>query len=118
MKMTQLNNFPYLEGVTPQEISNLNHIATGITEEQMQRFVQIYTSRRKKPQDILLFTLLGFIIVAGVQRFVLGQIGMGIIYLLTFGFCFIGTIVDLINHKSLTDEYNHKIAIETLAMVR
>jgi TM2 domain-containing membrane protein YozV len=116
--MTNSTNFLYLDGITTDEIGHLNHIATSLDEAQMQKFIQLYASRRKKPQDILLFTLLGFIIVAGVQRFVLGQIGMGLIYLFTFGFCLIGTIVDLINHKSLTDEFNRKVAIETLAMVR
>lgn len=116
--MTNSNNFLYLEGITPQEVSNLNHIATSLDEAQMRNFTQLYAARRKKPQDILLFTLLGFVIIAGVQRFVLGQIGMGLLYLFTGGFCFIGTIVDLINHKSLTDEFNRKVAIETLAMIR
>ena len=65
-----------------------------------------YRGKRRSPQEILLFTLLGFIIIAGVQRFVIGQIGMGILYLLTGGLCLIGTIVDLVNHRTLALEYN------------
>ena len=66
---------------------------------------------------ILLTALLGFVGLAGVHRFIVGQIGMGILYLLTAGLCFIGTIVDLINHKKLALEYNQRVARETLMMV-
>jgi TM2 domain-containing membrane protein YozV len=66
---------------------------------------------------ILLLALLGFVGLAGVHRFVIGQIGMGLLYLLTAGLCFIGTIVDLINHKQLAIEYNQKTAREVLMIV-
>jgi TM2 domain-containing membrane protein YozV len=45
------------------------------------------------------------------------QIGLGIIYLLTLGLCFIGTIVDLINYQKIAFEYNTKIAREIATMV-
>ena len=54
---------------------------------------------------ILVTTILGFFGVAGVQRFLTGQIGMGLLYFFTAGLCFIGTIIDLINHKRLTYVY-------------
>ena len=78
----------------------------------------IYSGKRKNPQDILLFTLLGFVVVAGVQRFVVGQIGMGLLYLFTGGFCLIGTIVDLINYKSLALEFNQKMAFESFHIAK
>ena len=46
-----------------------------------------------------------------------GQNGMGILYLFTGGLCFIGTIVDIINHKQLAFDYNQQMARETMAMV-
>lgn len=116
--MTNNNPFIHLDGVSNDELMHLNHIASGLNENQLRNFYQIYSSRRKKAQDILLFTLLGLIVIAGVQRFVLGQIAMGIVYFLTGGFCLIGTIVDIINHKSMTDEYNRKVANEVLLLVR
>jgi len=112
------NPFIHLDGITNEELMNLNHITAGLEESKLRTFVQIYATRRKKAQDILLFTLLGLVIIAGVQRFVLGQIAMGILYFFTGGFCLIGTIVDLINHKSMTEEYNLKMATEVLAVVR
>lgn len=112
------NPFVHLDGITNVELINLNHLTAELDEAKLRNFIQIYASRRKKAQDILLFTLLGLVIIAGVQRFVLGQIGMGIIYFFTGGFCLIGTIIDLINHKSMTEEYNIKIASEILLVVR
>ena len=107
-----------LRGVTSDELQFLEQLTNGFNEQQAKNFVLIYGNKRKDPQDILLFTLLGFVIIAGVQRFVTGQIGMGLLYLFTGGFCLIGTIVDLINYKNLTQEYNRKVALEAAQMAR
>jgi TM2 domain-containing membrane protein YozV len=77
----------------------------------------VYNGKRQKPDTILITTCLGFVIVAGVQRFILGQIGMGILYLLTGGLCLIGTIIDLINYRRMTYEFNMKMANESLSMI-
>ena len=107
-----------LKGMSPDEYSYLRQILTGMDERQSQNFVAFYSTRRKDPQEILLFTLLGFLGIAGIQRFIIGNIGMGILYVLTAGLCFIGTIVDIINHKSLTFEYNRKAANECAQLVK
>lgn len=107
-----------MKGMGPEEYNYLQQCMNGMTARQSQQFIMFYSNKRKSPQDILLFTLLGFVVIAGVQRFVLNQVAMGIIYLFTFGFCFIGTIVDVINHRSLAFEYNQKAAFECAHMVR
>lgn len=84
-----------------------------MSDQQQQQFLSIYGTRRKDPQTILLLSLLGLIIIAGIHRFVLEEIGMGILYFLTGGLCLIGTIVDAINYKNLTWEYNQKKAMES-----
>jgi len=61
---------------------------------------------------MLIFCLVGLFVVPGLQRFILGQIGMGLLYLFTVGLCFIGSIVDLVNHKTLALEYNKTMAYE------
>ncbi len=81
-------------------------------EEELHNFVNIYRSRRRDPQVILLTALLGFIGIAGIHRFIINNIGMGVLYFFTAGLCFIGTIVDLINYKNLTFEYNQKTALQ------
>lgn len=107
-----------LRGMSPVEYSYLQQVMVGMDERQSQNFVMFYSGKRKSPQDILLFTILGFLGIAGIQRFVVGQMGMGILYILTAGLCFIGTIVDVINHKSLATDYNQKAAYESLQMVK
>jgi TM2 domain-containing membrane protein YozV len=112
------SQFMALPGITPQEYTYLQTATNGLNEQQLRTFLMIYSGKRKSPSDILLFTLLAFVGIAGVQRFVMGQIGMGILYFLTGGLCLIGTVVDLINHKDLAFEHNQKMAFESLQMTR
>ena len=107
-----------LKGLTPEEFQYLQQIMSGMNEEQAKQFVMYYSGKRQSASDLLLYTLLGLIVVAGVQRFVIGQIGMGILYFFTFGLCFVGTIVDAINHKSLANEHNQKMALECANLVK
>lgn len=107
-----------LKGMSLEEYSYLKQVVAGMNPRQSQNFVIFYSDRRKDPQEILLFTLLGFLGVAGIQRFITGKMGMGILYFLTFGLCFIGTIVDLVNHKSIASEFNRKAAYESAQLVK
>ena len=107
-----------LKGMGLEEYSYLKQIVSTMDSRQSQNFVMFYSQRRKDAQDILLFTLLGFLGFAGIQRFITGQMGMGILYFLTVGLCFIGTFVDIINHKSITLEYNRKAANESAQLVQ
>ena len=104
------NVMQLLPEVSPGEQAAISGIVQNIPEESEQMFAMAYRNQRKDETTILLFTLIGFVVIAGVQRFVLGHIGLGILYLLTAGLCFIGTIVDAINHKKLANEYNVKTA--------
>ena len=107
----------YLYDVTPEELITINSRTKGFSDEELTHFCMIYRSKRKDPQTILLLCLLGLVFVAGIHRFVLGHIGMGILYFFTGGLCLIGTIVDAVNHKELTIEYNAQMITETLAML-
>lgn len=89
-----------------------------MSDDEAAQFANVYRVRRKDPQTILLLTLVGFLGIAGVQRFIVDQIGMGILYLLTAGLCWIGTIVDLINYKSIAFEYNQKQAQQIAAIIK
>ncbi|MGZ3753421.1 MAG: TM2 domain-containing protein [Mucilaginibacter sp.] len=114
------NNNPYmmLPGVSPEELGYVQQALSQLTENQQKYFYMTYTGKRKNPQDIMIFTIIGFFAVAGIQRFVLGQIAMGILYLFTGGFCLIGTIVDLVNNRSLTLEYNQKMVYEAFQVAK
>jgi TM2 domain-containing membrane protein YozV len=109
-----LKHLPELEGM---ELGYIQGILKNMDEEQATLFSQVYRARRKDSQMILVLCLIGFFGFAGLHRFILGQIGLGILYLLTLGLCFIGTIVDLVNYKSLAYEFNVKVAHETLSLM-
>ncbi len=105
---------PDLQG---EEMAFLQNLTKDYTEEKLRNFANIYRARRKDPQLILLLTLLGFLGFAGIHRFLLNQIGMGILYFFTAGLCLIGTIVDLVNYRSLSFNYNRVVATEVHSMI-
>lgn len=107
----------YLPGLEGDEAAYINKLMQSMDEETAQKFARVYQARRKDPQLILLTALIGFFGVAGVHRLIISHIGMGILYLLTGGLCFIGTIVDLINYKTLAFEYNRAIAQEVKSLI-
>ncbi len=93
-------------------------IIRDMDEDKARQFANAYRARRREPQTILLLALVGFLGLAGVQRFVVDQIGMGILYLLTGGLCLIGTIIDMINYKKIAFEYNIVQAQQIMAVIR
>jgi TM2 domain-containing membrane protein YozV len=107
----------FLYDITPEELVTINSRTKDFSDEEISQFCMIYRSKRKDPQLILILCLLGLVGVAGVQRFIVGHIGMGILYFFTAGLCFIGTIVDAVNHKELALEFNAKMITETLVML-
>jgi TM2 domain-containing membrane protein YozV len=109
-----MNMIPALEG---EELIFLQSITRELNQDKLQNFVAIYNGKRRKTDQVLLGCIIGFFGFAGVQRFMVGQNGMGILYFFTGGFCLIGTIIDIVNHKQLTFDYNQQMARESMAMV-
>ena len=93
-------------------------IVRDMDEDKARQFANAYRARRREPQTILLLALVGFLGLAGIQRFVVDQIGMGILYLLTGGLCAIGTIIDMINYKKIALEYNMVQAQQISSFIR
>jgi TM2 domain-containing membrane protein YozV len=112
------NLFQYLPELQGRELVYVQGLTKDYDDNHMMNFANIYRSRRRDPQLILLTTLLGFVAIAGVQRFLVGQIGMGILYIFTGGLCVIGTIIDLINYQDLAMEYNMRMANEAAMLVK
>jgi TM2 domain-containing membrane protein YozV len=112
------NPYMSLPGISSEELTLLQQATSGLTDDQKKYFFMSYSGKRKTAQDVLIFTLIGFFGVAGIQRFLLGQVGMGLLYFFTGGFCLIGTIVDLVNHKKLALEYNQKMAFESFNLAK
>ncbi len=107
-----------MPSLQPEELIVIQKLTSEMSEAQKQQFYILYQSKRKDPQTIMIMTIIGFFGIAGIQRFVIGETGMGILYLLTIGFCGIGTIIDLVNYKSLASQYNQKEAIESATMMK
>jgi TM2 domain-containing membrane protein YozV len=112
------NLFMMLPGMQPDELHVLQSLSREMTPRQQEMFISMYRGRRKEEQTMLIVTLVGFLGIAGIQRFMVGEVVMGIVYLLTAGFCGIGTIIDIINIRKITSQYNQQQAIETAQMVK
>ncbi len=110
-----LQIMPYLEG---DEMIFVQGLVKDMSDNQASLFANVYSSRRRDPTIILLTACVGFLGISGIHRFLLGHIGMGILFLLTAGLCFIGTIVDIVNYKRLAFEYNQRVAQEVAIMIR
>lgn len=109
-----INVLPELTG---EEMVYVQKLILDFDDDKARSFASVYRTRRKDPTMILVLTLLGFLGFAGIQRMVVDQVGMGIVYLLTLGLCFIGTIVDLINYQKMSFEYNRRMADEVHLML-
>lgn len=110
-----LIHLPELQGM---ELNHVQMLIKDFSDKQAQNFAIIYRARRRDPQLILLTTLVGFLGFAGIQRFLVNQIGMGILYIFTAGLCFIGTIMDAVNYQTIAFDYNRQIASEVAPLVK
>ena len=107
--------FPELED---QEMAYVQALIKDFTDDQAKQFALGYRGRRKDPMLILLTCCIGFVGFAGIHRFIINHIGLGLIYLLTGGICLIGTVIDIINYKNLAFEYNSAAANRVAQIVR
>ncbi|MDQ7817882.1 MAG: TM2 domain-containing protein [Melioribacteraceae bacterium] len=112
------NVYELMPEIMGEEQMYISSIIKNLDEQKAQQFANIYRARRRDPQVILLVTLVGFLGIAGIQRFLTDQIGLGILYLLTGGICMIGTIIDLVNYKKIAFEYNQKQAAQIAMMIK
>jgi TM2 domain-containing membrane protein YozV len=115
--MQQPNLIMLVPGMEGEELVYLQSVTSHLNPDQLQMFASLYNGKRKNSDTILIGCLIGFVALGGIQRFLLNQIGMGLLYLFTAGLCLIGTIVDTINYKKLTFQYNQKMAQESLALI-
>ncbi|MFL9481529.1 NINE protein [Chitinophagaceae bacterium LWZ2-11] len=113
-----LNLITYIPSIEADELAYIQSITKDLSNDKLQAFITVYNSKRQKSDVILLTTLLGFVGFAGIQRFITGQIGMGIVYFFTAGLCFVGTIIDAINYKKLAFEFNQGMALESMRLIQ
>ena len=107
--------FPFAEG---EELVFLQNLTDMYDDEQIASFSAAYNARRRKPGETLLYTFSFVLGLSGGHRFYLGQIGMGMLYLLTFGLCGFGNIIDLFRSKSLAYARNVEIANDVASQMK
>ena len=78
------------------------------------KFVMVNTIDFKDSTTVLLLSI--FLGMWGVDRFMLGEAGLGILKILTCGGCYIWWLIDIINAKKMTQEYNYNQLRKVLAM--
>lgn len=86
-----------------------------MTDQQKMMFLSQYNSEKKdRTIALVLSLLLGYI---GVDRFYVGDTGLGILKLLTLGVCGIMTLVDWFLIMGRADEYNREKAREIATVI-
>lgn len=108
----------YLPELEETERSYIEDLVEGMSREQAQTFASAYRQRRKDPHTVLLASIVGLVAIPGLERFWLGQVGMGFLYLFTWGLLLVGTISDLVRYKKLAFTYNQRIARQIVANIQ
>ena len=67
---------------------------------------------QKSSGTAYLLWALGLCGVCGVQRFYLGHTMAGLLYLFTFGFCWIGQLIDLILIPGIVGSHNQRLQLQ------
>jgi TM2 domain-containing membrane protein YozV len=106
------DNMPFLLELERGERLYIQELITRMSENQAERFTTEYRRKRKDPQSVLFAAVVGLIACPGLQRFWLGETGMGLLFLLTGGVLLMGSIIDLATYKSLALSYNRRVAHE------
>ncbi|MCQ2279069.1 MAG: TM2 domain-containing protein [Bacteroidales bacterium] len=101
-----------MKNFSPSQISDIKTKLSALPEE---KSMVIMSLDFRDTTTILLLSL--FFGGWGVDRFLVGDVGIGILKLLTGGCCGILWLIDLINHKKMTHNYNYKKFIEAIAVL-
>jgi len=100
----------YLPELDELERSFIEHLTVGMSHENIQQFAAAYRQVRKDPQTLRLMAAIGIVAVPGLHRFSVGHLGLGFLYLVTWGLLLIGTVTDIVNYRELAFCYNRKVA--------
>jgi TM2 domain-containing membrane protein YozV len=100
----------YLPELDEPERSFIEHLTAGMSHENIQQFAAAYRHVRKDPQTLRLMAVIGIVAIPGLHRFWVGQLGIGFLYLLTWGLLLLGTIRDIVNYRELAFTYNRQAA--------
>ena len=100
----------YLPELNEPEMSFVARLTDAMSHEDIQRFAAGYRQARRDPQTLRVLAIIGLVAIPGLQRFLVGQVGIGILFLLTGGLLWIGTIIDIVKYQELALGYNQRVA--------
>jgi TM2 domain-containing membrane protein YozV len=100
----------YLPELDEPERTFIERLTAGMSHENIQQFAAAYRQVRKDPQTLRLMAIIGIVAVPGLHRFWVGQVGIGFLYLLTWGLLLCGTITDIVKYRELAFSYNRQAA--------
>ena len=100
----------YLPELDEPERSFIERLTAGMSHENIQQFAVAYRQVRKDPQTVRLMAIIGIVAIPGLHRFWVGQLGIGFLYLLTWGLLLVGTITDIVQYRELAFNYNQRVA--------
>ena len=112
----EISNF--IKGFSKEEKLYLENLIDDFDDEEKQMFLIKYKVNRRNPFVYSILTLFGFVGLAGFQRFYSKDYLMGLLYLFTFGFLFVGTIYDFISFYRITFASNIKTAEKTAFKIK
>ena len=80
------------------------HMIAGLTDQQKQMFMASYAAQSKDRTTLLLVSI--FLGKFGVDRFMMDDVGMGLLKLFTLGCCGVLWIIDICTISERVDTYN------------
>ena len=93
---------------------SVNELGARLSKLSQNQFNAIQGIQLKDPMIMLLLSL--FLGGWGVDRFLLKEIGLGVVKLLTFGGCGIWTIIDWFLVMNKTREFNQKLVLDSISV--
>jgi hypothetical protein len=101
----------YLPELDEPERSFIERLTAGMSHESIQQFAAAYRQVRKDPQTLRLMAVIGIVAIPGLHRFWVGHIGLGCLYLVTWGLLLFGTITDIVKYQELAFIHNQQVAV-------
>jgi TM2 domain-containing membrane protein YozV len=97
-------------------IAEQQMMTKGLSPDQRMLFSTQLSSNIKDRNTVLILSVLFG--TCGVDRFYIGDVGMGLLKLFTFGGCGILWLIDLFLIRDRADDYNRQKAAEILSGIR
>lgn len=91
-------------------------LTQNLSDQEKMLFQSQYASEKKDPTTVLILSVLFGTL--GVDRFMLGDMGMGLLKLFTAGLCGILWLIDIFTTKGRADTYNRNKAQEIMNTIQ